>query len=219
MKNILILFIIISSISLFPQNRWEKLNGPVGGTFFAIEAKGDTIIAGTGNFKGLFFYSFDGGNKWNQSNIKLNGRITSFIMSDDYIIAVAGPNGAYMTDIPDNYYSDFSNEVSVVVSGQDPGNINGEQEREISYENNLLQNYPNPFNPTTRITFSMAEEADATIILYNLLGQEVIPILNKRLPSGSHSIEFNAGSLPSGLYFYKLTAGKYTDTKKLILLK
>jgi photosystem II stability/assembly factor-like uncharacterized protein len=95
MKVYILIIFILLTFSILPQGRWQKLNGPVGGSFFALAAKGDTIIGGTGNFKGMFFYSFDGGKRWHQSNIKLNNRITSFIISEDYVIAIASTNGIY----------------------------------------------------------------------------------------------------------------------------
>jgi V8-like Glu-specific endopeptidase len=83
----------------------------------------------------------------------------------------------------------------------------------------LEQNYPNPFNPTTTIRFSIPVEADVKLSVYNTLGQEVAEILSARLKEGYHEVDFDAGSLTSGIYFYRLEAEKFVDVKKMIILK
>ncbi len=83
----------------------------------------------------------------------------------------------------------------------------------------LYQNYPNPFNPTTTIKFSLPEKTNTKISVYNLLGQKVKELLNEIRDAGIHTINFDGNGLPSGIYFYKIEAGKYTDTKKMILMK
>ncbi|MCB9260153.1 MAG: T9SS type A sorting domain-containing protein [Ignavibacteriales bacterium] len=83
----------------------------------------------------------------------------------------------------------------------------------------LNQNYPNPFNPTTVINFGLPEKSNVEIKVYNLLGQQVANILNKSLPEGMHSVEFNASNLPSGIYIYSLKSENNLLTKKMTLLK
>lgn len=84
----------------------------------------------------------------------------------------------------------------------------------------LNQNYPNPFNPVSRIQFSLPENSKVKLIVYNILGKEISRLVNDELKTaGSYTIEFNGSDLPSGVYFYKLTAGDFTDTKKMILVK
>ncbi|MCU0406910.1 MAG: T9SS type A sorting domain-containing protein [Ignavibacteriaceae bacterium] len=83
----------------------------------------------------------------------------------------------------------------------------------------LDQNYPNPFNPSTRIKFAIPEESDVRMSVYNTLGQEVAEILSGRLREGFHEVEFDAGSLTSGIYFYRLEAEKFVDVKKMIIIK
>ena len=83
----------------------------------------------------------------------------------------------------------------------------------------LEQNYPNPFNPTTTIRFSIPVETDVRLNVYNALGQEVAEIINSRLKEGYHDVDFDAGSLTSGIYFYRLEADKFVDVKKMIILK
>ncbi|PIE78213.1 MAG: hypothetical protein CSA15_09185, partial [Candidatus Delongbacteria bacterium] len=83
----------------------------------------------------------------------------------------------------------------------------------------LSQNYPNPFNPTTTISFNLPMESDVKLEVYNTKGEMVKNLLNSSMKSGTHSIEFNGSSLSSGVYYYKLTAGKENHVKKMMLIK
>jgi|WetSurMetagenome_2_1015567.scaffolds.fasta_scaffold08160_3 hypothetical protein len=83
----------------------------------------------------------------------------------------------------------------------------------------LEQNFPNPFNPNTRIQYQVSSISQVTLKVYDVLGNEVVVLVNEEKPAGSYEVEFNAASLSSGIYFYKLQAGSFVDTKKMILLK
>ncbi len=83
----------------------------------------------------------------------------------------------------------------------------------------LYVNYPNPFNPVTTIKFDLPDEAPVVIKIYNLIGEEVRVLMNENKKAGSYSISFSGENLPSGVYFYTISAGRYTDTKKMVLLK
>ncbi|MFI5236600.1 MAG: T9SS type A sorting domain-containing protein [Ignavibacteriales bacterium] len=83
----------------------------------------------------------------------------------------------------------------------------------------LDQNYPNPFNSSTRIKYSIEETEFVRMKIYDILGNEIAVIVNEEKSSGVYEVNFNAGNLPGGVYFYKLTAGKHSVTKKLVLLK
>ncbi len=83
----------------------------------------------------------------------------------------------------------------------------------------LEQNYPNPFNPTTNISYSIGNSSFVTLKVYNVLGEEVTTLVNENKKAGSYTVRFNASNLPSGVYIYKLTAGNYSASKKLLLLK
>jgi len=86
-------------------------------------------------------------------------------------------------------------------------------------EYSLSQNYPNPFNPTTTIDYSIQWNGLVTLIVYDLLGTKVASLVNENKEAGKYSVTFNASNIPSGIYFYTLTSGNFTSTKKLILLK
>jgi photosystem II stability/assembly factor-like uncharacterized protein len=90
---------------------------------------------------------------------------------------------------------------------------------DIPSEYNLLQNFPNPFNPSTKISFELPNTCDVKLTVYDVLGREVALLVNKYLKPGSYEINWDAGNYPSGVYFYKLSAGDYTETRKMILIK
>ncbi len=92
-------------------------------------------------------------------------------------------------------------------------------ENEIPENFELFQNYPNPFNPTTSIGFSLHEQADVILEVYNLLGEKVRTLVNSPMEAGYHNVDFNAGELCSGTYIYKIRAGNFTKTAKMLLLK
>ena len=83
----------------------------------------------------------------------------------------------------------------------------------------LMQNYPNPFNPATMIKYQIAENSYVTLKVYDLLGKEIATLVNGSIKAGQYELQFNASSLTSGIYFYKLAAGNFTDTKKMIIIK
>ena len=83
----------------------------------------------------------------------------------------------------------------------------------------LEQNYPNPFNPSTSIKFAISNKQFVSLKVYDVLGNEVTTLLNDQKPAGIYEIEFDANNLSSGIYYYRIVAGSFTDTKKMILLK
>lgn len=83
----------------------------------------------------------------------------------------------------------------------------------------ISQNYPNPFNPTTTINYSVAKNTLVSIKIYDILGRKIETLVNKQEIPGNYNIEFNASKLASGIYFYRMQAGDFVETKKLILLK
>jgi N-acetylneuraminic acid mutarotase len=84
---------------------------------------------------------------------------------------------------------------------------------------NLYQNYPNPFNPSTKIRFDVPHRERVKVLIYNTLGQQVMRLIESEVESGVHEITFDASHLPSGVYIYRLQAGEFVESKKLILLK
>jgi hypothetical protein len=83
----------------------------------------------------------------------------------------------------------------------------------------LYQNYPNPFNPSTNLEFGISKLGFVSFKVYDALGKEIAVLFNEIKPAGKYSIEFNGSNLSSGIYFYKLESGDFSETKRMILLK
>ena len=93
-------------------------------------------------------------------------------------------------------------------------------ETELPREFTLSQNYPNPFNPSTKIQYALPVASNVTLKVFNILGQEVMTLVKNELRnSGLHKVTFDARSLPSGIYIYRLQSDGFIDAKKMILLK
>ncbi len=94
-----------------------------------------------------------------------------------------------------------------------------EDNNRIPLSFNLSQNYPNPFNPSTKISYSIPEQALVTLKVFDILGKEVRALVNEEKRAGTYEINFKTSNLSSGIYFYQLRAGSFVETKKMVLLK
>ena len=90
---------------------------------------------------------------------------------------------------------------------------------EIPNEYSLSQNYPNPFNPATKINFSIPVNGLVTLKIYNVLGKEVMTLINEHKPAGNYGAEFNGANLSSGIYFFRMETGEFVDVKRMMLIK
>ncbi|MCX6152373.1 MAG: aryl-sulfate sulfotransferase [Ignavibacteriales bacterium] len=120
-----------------------------------------------------------------------------------------------ITSIKDSLLYDISDKVFTITNATDvtkdlPGTIS---------EFTLMQNYPNPFNPCTIIKYSIPQDCFVSLKVYNILGKEMVSLVNKEQNIGNYTISFDANSLSSGIYFYHLQAGKFSATKKLSVIK
>jgi hypothetical protein len=93
------------------------------------------------------------------------------------------------------------------------------EEEVIPTEFALMQNYPNPFNPTTNIKFALPKESNVTMRVYNVLGEEVATLVNKVMPAGFHTVNFDASRLSNGMYIYRIEADNFVSVKKMLLVK
>lgn len=122
----------------------------------------------------------------------------------------------YVTAVVNLSEGDASNSVDYIV--EKAGKITAKGSNHIlTY--NLGQNYPNPFNPTTRISYEIEKAGHVSLKLYDMLGREIMTLVNEQQSEGRYSIQCNFSELSSGVYFYRISTGKFNNTKKMILLR
>jgi len=133
------------------------------------------------------------------------------------VVAVYNPSGTkssalLYTGLVSNYTSNvyFDGEHLVSSVSELPG---------VAADYSLEQNYPNPFNPSTAIRFSIPEQTNVSLKIFNSIGQEVAALINGEMTAGNHEVNFNASKLSSGIYFYRIETPAFTSTKKMILIK
>jgi hypothetical protein len=129
--------------------------------------------------------------------------IQSYIFTDENVSP--GKHSYRLKQIDYDGTTEYSNIVAVEVA----------QPNEYS----LSQNYPNPFNPSTTIDYSLLKDGLVTLKVYDVLGKEVVTLINEVQLAGQQKITFDASALSSGVYYYQLVSGDFTSTKKLILMK
>ncbi len=83
----------------------------------------------------------------------------------------------------------------------------------------LLGNYPNPFNPTTSLQFAIGSRQFVSLKVYDVLGKEIVTLVNEEKEAGEYAVEFDGANLTSGIYYYRLEAGIFSETRKMVLLK
>jgi len=103
--------------------------------------------------------------------------------------------------------------------GNRPTSVEENDSEPISNNFILSQNYPNPFNPTTKIEFSIPKATFVKLKIYDALGREITTLVNENLSNGNYKVNFDATDLSSGIYFYRLDAGKFSQNRKMLLLK
>ena len=152
------------------------------------------------------------------------GSIQAFIYTTDSAVTwkeVSTPGNAEINDI---IFIDSTKGFAVGKDGvilkynYEPNSIKGDSKNQPQ-EFVLLQNYPNPFNPTTVISYQLSVNGLVLLKVYDVLGNEIAVLVNEEKQSGTYNVEFNAEGLSSGVYYYKLTAGNYIFTKKMMVVK
>ncbi|MBV6478388.1 MAG: hypothetical protein HGGPFJEG_01142 [Ignavibacteria bacterium] len=98
-------------------------------------------------------------------------------------------------------------------------NLSSEVNVGIPDKFDMSQNYPNPFNPSTKINYDIPVDGKVTIALYDISGREIAKLVNEVKPAGYYTVQFNASNLSSGMYFYRISAGDFVSTKKMVLIK
>jgi len=153
-------------------------------------------------------YDNDGAQQWvaEYYNISFN-HIYALTIDKQANIYVTGASGG------GHGYS-----IATVKFIQDPTSINPELSI-LPLEYKLEQNYPNPFNPTTQLEYEISQIGFVSLKVYNSLGSEVAVLVNERKPSGKYNVMFDGSNLSSGIYIYRLSAGDFSQTKSMILVK
>lgn len=139
-----------------------------------------------------------------------NGSYSAFV----FYHYPAGYTGYYPNDYDPTYALP-----SVIYGGTYTFTVTGVEDETNPTGFVLSQNYPNPFNPSTSIKYTVGERANVTLKVFDMLGREVASLVNEVKEQGSYSVNFDAAKLASGTYVYKLTAGNFVETKKMVLLK
>lgn len=143
-----------------------------------------------------------------------NSVITTF--TGDYVIAGLHISEEFVEN--DSNYKQTHNGYAIRIADNFVNIIDEDIPTCVS-EYKLSQNYPNPFNPLTIINYAIPKDGFVNLTVYNILGQQVAVFVNKYQATGRYSVEFNAKDLPSGIYIYKLQAGEFSSTKKMVLAK
>jgi hypothetical protein len=117
----------------------------------------------------------------------------------------------HQTEIMNHILSEDTSQINITGIKQLSNNIPG------SFS--LSQNYPNPFNPSTEIQYSIPKSGLVTLRVYNMLGQEIVTLVNQKQQAGSYTVNFDASKLASGVYLYRIQTGDFSLTKKMTLLK
>ncbi len=161
----------------------------------------DILVTAVGQL-GTIFHSNDAGLTWTQQDSKTKNNLTA--------VSYANANTVFAV-------GDVGTVIRRVDSG--PATSVEWQAAQIPETISLRQNYPNPFNPTTTIEFKLTREESVSLKIFDILGREVVTLLNASLSPGTHKSTFDGSGLASGIYFYRLQTSSFTRTKKLALLK
>jgi len=220
---------------------WSKATTGIPSTLFVntIKIIGEYIYVG--GFPGLFLSS-NGGSSWTYKGFNTK-EITAIEGYDD--IVFAGASGSltgsvfvstnrgntwidYGDGLPNNTLFTLAIVDTVLFTGlrgygawKTSAIVTEVQNRSYPLPTDFLlnQNYPNPFNPTTTIKYQIPELSFVRIKVFDVLGSEIVTLVNEEKPTGSYEVEFNATGLPSGIYFYRIQAGSFVKTKKMVFLK
>jgi hypothetical protein len=212
-------------------------------TVYALHNDGTSTRLYAGTLNSGFYVSIDSGKGWN--SFGLQGKtVRAFVSWSFHMFCVVDGNGFYVSSNYGlswvlknsgelngvNFYPSsmiIANNSMVYISTfktsvwQNAANlVSIQQITSVTPEKFILfQNYPNPFNPNTKIKFDLKETSDVTLEIYNSAGKEIQTIVDKKLSSGSYEVNWNASDFPSGVYYYKIVAENFTETKKMMLIK
>ena len=218
-------------------SNWAIVDSGLANTFVAALAASDSnLFAGT--LHGVFrttnegvYWTYAGLNNYSVAALTVNGA-DLYAKTDDAELFVSTNYGTTWTkfdsgSVSENIISLAANQ-SNLYAGSSMGviyrSVSGITDVQQINHNlpelfSLYQNYPNPFNPATRIRYEIPKASFVSLKIYDLLGREVATLVNEEKQAGSYEVEFDGSNLSSGIYFYRMQAGSYINTKKFVLLK
>lgn len=170
-------------------------------------------------------------NGWKEIKVKLDEENFQLISNykDDFSITEEDAIGVQLEfDAGKNYKeSKFESGIALISQIPNKESLTGFVKKNSSQDDTetttesyfKAKNYPNPFNPTTTIAFTLPEATSVMITVYDRLGREVTDLMNSSLSAGYHTVEFNASSMPSGIYFYRIKTPDRTEVRKMLLSK
>jgi hypothetical protein len=230
---------IITSDSLYSDGRYRTNTSYFGA--YIVDTANHEIKDGSGAV--LLKVNADSGDTWIAGRYGRSGANKAKVIfvyptrlfNEDVIVKVID----YTDSSSGLFYQElsFSSKFGIISEAEDLGvdyNLRGARINGVVYgmvtlgvdkynnhQNNFIlnQNYPNPFNPTTNISFTLPQRSFVSLKVFDLLGREVTTIISEEMLAGSYAKQWNAANIPSGIYFYRLQAGLYSETKKLILFK
>jgi len=214
----------------------EEINGTWGLNLIDSYGDGGHQVS---NVTISFFYEGAATTGYLLGNVTLSGEgdVSAVEISIAGITSNPDADGSYSIDLPAGNYPLTANldgydqyEIDVEIVTGENTTLDFEvletvgNDEDITFVNELTGNYPNPFNPTTTISYAIATDGNVVLDIYNSKGQKISTLVNEFTTAGSHSIIWNGqdakGNVaPSGVYFYKIKSGRFTSTKKMILLK
>jgi hypothetical protein len=183
--------------------------------------------------------SFNGSNSLESASLQITNSWNGFTVSSSDFLSLdtslaknprTADSSISQTDLfrlaPNSSLIDAGTNVGLPFSGKAPdigafesSGFNAVNENNLPLNFSLEQNYPNPFNPSTKIEYSIPKLSRVILSIYNVTGKLISKLVNEVKPAGNYFVTFNAGKLSSGIYFYKLSAGNNTVTRKMVILK
>jgi len=192
---------------------WKILNVSSYKNFEAIYTKSyeESFIIADSYGEASVFRTTDSGKVWTEYVLENINRISprDITFSDSLTGWISCNNGIiYKTNNGGDDWYELNSGITNV--NENPNKIN---------EYRLFNNFPNPFNPSTKIKYSLAQNSHVQITIYNIHGEEIERLVDEKMKAGIHELEFRGEYLPSGIYFYRIVCAKYSETKKMMLIK
>jgi len=181
---------------------WEQIDSTLPSkNVWAVAVKDNVLLAGT--IGGGVYRSMDQGITWTTFNADISSTNVQALIFDDrsgFVFAGTDHVGVWRRPISE-----------IITTVHKP------QGAPLSYR--LFQNYPNPFNPSTTIRFALARAGNVNLMVYDLQGRAAATLLDEQKDPGLYTVQWNTESIPSGVYFFRLTAGQFAETRKMLLVK